>query len=88
MDLGLTPWRGLCEQVVEPGIADQKSRGLVEPGFRIEIEPLQSGEPGIRNRLAFTEQRWLQWLRSEHMFDDSRFVEKLISRESVTVASS
>jgi hypothetical protein len=88
MDLGLTPWHGPGEHVVEPGVADQKAWGVVEPRLGIEIEPLQTGEPGIRNRLAFSEQRWLQWFHCEHMFDDRRFLEKLIGGESVTVAPS
>ena len=54
-DLGLTPWHGLGEHVVEPGVADQKARGVVEPGLGVEIEPLQTGETRIWNRLALPE---------------------------------
>ena len=58
-DFGLTPLHGLGEDVVQPGVANEEARGVVEPGLRVEIEALQTGETRVGNRFALPEQRRL-----------------------------
>lgn len=55
-DLGLTPLHGLGQDVVQPGVADEEARGVVKPGFGVEIETLHAGETCIGNRFALPEQ--------------------------------
>ena len=54
-DLRLTPLHRLGQYVIQPGVADQEARCVVEPGLRVEIETLQTGETRIGNRLALPE---------------------------------
>ena len=66
----------LGQYVIQPGVADQEARCVIEPRLRVEIETLQTGETWIGNRLALPEKRRLEWLHGEHVFDDSGVVEK------------
>ena len=55
-DFWLTPLHRLGQDVVQPGVAHQEARCVVEPGLRVEIETLQTDEPRVWNRLALLEE--------------------------------
>jgi hypothetical protein len=57
--LGLAPFDRTGQDVVETSVTGQPTRGIVEPGLRVEVEPLQGGEAGIGHRFGLGKERRL-----------------------------